>query len=69
MSKTHFSSPAAQNALHELARCFARAAVDAMIAELNSRPPPESPLQDAPAVAEDVRAPRPALPEAGFRLS
>ena len=35
--KPNFDSPAAQEALHELARCFARAAVDAMIAELDTQ--------------------------------
>lgn len=64
--KAHFSSPAAQNALQELARCFARAAVDAMIAELDSQQTPSSPFRDVPTVAQEVAVPRPALPETGF---
>lgn len=66
MRKPDFSSPAAQNALHELARCFARAAVDAVIAELDSQHRSDSPLREAPTVAQDVAVPRPALPETGF---
>lgn len=66
MRKPNFSSPAAQDALHELARCFARAAADAMIAELESQQIPNSPFEEVPTVAENVTAPRPALPETGF---
>ena len=66
MQKPHFSSPAAQEALHELARCFARAAVDAMFAELESRPAADPPFQEGATAAQDVTVPRPALPEAGF---
>lgn len=64
--KSQFSSPAAQAALHELARCFARAAVDAMIADLESRPITDLPFQEAATAAQDARVPRPTLPEAGF---
>lgn len=64
--KSHFNSPAAQNALHELARCFARAAVDAMIAELESQQTADSLFREVPTVAQDVAVPRPALPETGF---
>lgn len=66
MQKPHFSSPAAQDALRELARCFARAAVDEVIAELESRSMAGRPFQEVATVAQDVTAPRPALPEAGF---
>ena len=66
MQKPHFSSPAARHALHELARCFARAAVDEVIAELESRSRADPPFQEVAPLARDLTAPRPALPEAGF---
>jgi predicted DNA-binding transcriptional regulator AlpA len=66
VQKSHFSSPAAQEALRELARCFARTAVDAMIAELESRALPDPPSSGAPTAIRDVAAPWLALPETGF---
>jgi prophage regulatory protein len=62
----NFSSPAAQDALHELARCFARAAVDAIIVELESQQIAESASPGTPSRAQEMTTPRQALPETGF---
>ncbi len=62
--------PGAREALQELARCFARAAVDAMIADFSARQstlqPAETPVPDIAVAAQDIQAPRARLPEVGF---
>ena len=64
--KTHLNSAGAQEALRELARCFARAAVAAMFDELESRQLTKPDVPEAQEVARNLDPPRPALPEKGF---
>lgn len=64
--KPRFSSPAAQEALHELAHCLARAVVDAMIADLETWQLPEPRVSNPLSVVQDVEGPRKTLPETGF---
>ena len=64
--KPHPSSPNAREALEELARCFARAAVDEIVAGLAAQQLPELRLSQVQTVAQDPGPPRPTLPETGF---
>ena len=64
--KVNLNSAGAQEALRELARCFARAAVDAMVTEFESRQVSEPQVPNAPETARDFDIPPPALPEKGF---
>lgn len=64
--KPNLCNPDAQKALEELARCFARAAVEAIVADLDIRQLTALSVPDLPGVPQDP-LPRPSpLPETGF---
>jgi hypothetical protein len=64
--KLTLSFPSVQECLDQLARSFASAAVDAMLAELRTRQFHEPTVSAAPITDQDRGASQPALPEMGF---